>query len=218
MMTKKISFRSATVQDIDFVIDTICEAEKMQTDRLSYCKIFQFSEMDFRNMLRSIFEEEIEGQEFYLPDFVIAEIDGVSAAACTSWIEAESGVSSSILKMNILSFFVTPLQMSDATERLKLVSSIQLAREQGSLQIESVYTLPTFRGLGIASKLIDYHIQKRLAEGKKFEKVQVITALENESAVKAYQKLGFKVITSKTNAEVLSLLPAPSKCLLEKKI
>ncbi|GGI02244.1 MULTISPECIES: GNAT family N-acetyltransferase [Mammaliicoccus] len=62
--------------------------------------------------------------------------------------------------------------------------------ESGDLYIESIAVFSKFRGRGIASKLIDYTFNHAKSLG--FNQVSLNCEVDNEGAMKLYQKLGFE--------------------------
>jgi ribosomal protein S18 acetylase RimI-like enzyme len=215
-----ISFRSAAPSDKDFLITTIIEAEKSGSNIISYCAIFSINEEELKALLGRILDEDIEGQELYIPGFLIAEVDGEPAAAISAWIENETGMSSNIIKSNLLMYCLDRDTLINATPALQLMNEINVPRSAGALQIESVYTAEKYRGLGLVSKLVDEHIRRNREAGKVFDTAQVILLQNNVSARKAYEKTGFAVVKEKTCADkaILKLLSCDTKILMEKKI
>src|SRR5688572_18410769 len=86
-----LTFRKAQPKDINFIIEAILESERSGTDVLSWSRILSISETETAELVRNILEEEIEGQEWHLPSFYIAESDGRPAAALSAWIESANG-------------------------------------------------------------------------------------------------------------------------------
>ncbi|PIP77706.1 MAG: hypothetical protein COW85_07645, partial [Ignavibacteria bacterium CG22_combo_CG10-13_8_21_14_all_37_15] len=75
-MLNDLVVRNATPLDINFVIETIIEADKSGTPMSSACNILNLSEEEYKGILKDILNENIEGQEFSLSGFLIAELDG----------------------------------------------------------------------------------------------------------------------------------------------
>ncbi len=94
--------RKANTADIPFLSRAIREAEKGGTYVLSYCRIFGITEDELDKLLLDMLAEDLEGQEICISGFRIAEIDGQPVAAVCGWIEAESGMSSGMLKGSLL--------------------------------------------------------------------------------------------------------------------
>ena len=69
--TDRIIIRQAEISDIDFIIEAILEADRSDTDRISYCTIFNLSRVEFRKILREILIEDIQGSELCLSDFLV---------------------------------------------------------------------------------------------------------------------------------------------------
>ena len=76
--------RPATIYDAPFLAETIIEAEKSGTDKLSYSTIFGLTEDEVHKYLIDILEEEIDGCELSISSFTIAESKGKVAAALSA--------------------------------------------------------------------------------------------------------------------------------------
>jgi ribosomal protein S18 acetylase RimI-like enzyme len=215
-----IEIRQATEADKEFLIESIIEAEKSGSDIISYCAIFSITEEDFRTALSGMLDEDMEGQELNISGFLIAEVEGEKAAALNTWVENASGMSSSMIKSNLLMYFLDRQAIINAAPAMALMNEVNIHRDSGALQIESVYTTEKYRGLGLSSKLINEHIRLKQALGVPFNKVQVILLKNNKAAQKAYQKAGFTVVAEKrcTNPTILNLMPCDTKILMEKEL
>lgn len=216
-MNENFKIRTAVEKDIDFIIETIIEAEKSGTDKISYCNVFEISEIEFKMILRNILEEDIEGQELCLSGFLVADSNGNPAGAVCSWVEAKEGSSSAIIKASILHFFIKKENIEKASAKSELLEELTIERESGSIQIESVYVHNNFRGMGVSGMLILENIKKHLCEDDKIEKVQIQVAGNNEAALRSYRKLGFEIKKEKVcnNKKILDILPSDSKVMME---
>ena len=79
--------REATLSDIPFLTEAVIAAEKSNSDKLSYSTLFNVSEDKARELIMSMFDEEIEGCELSIDSFLIAEYNGFPAATFGAWIE-----------------------------------------------------------------------------------------------------------------------------------
>lgn len=212
-----ITFRRANEQDIDFIIEAVIAAEKSGTDRLSYASIFGLELPKVTELLKNAILEDIPGQELALSEFIIAYIDNELAGTVCAWIEAAEGVSSAVLKANVLFYFLGAETIAIAAEKSKLIEPLNIPREAGTLQIESVYVRNKFRGLGVSNKLISEHIKDVLHLGDPVTKVQIHVAASNETAKRSYEKLGFVTKISKTcpDNKVLEFLPSDTRIMME---
>lgn len=215
-----IVIRAAEPRDKDFVIKAITEAEKSGADSISYCNIFGVTEQEISDILSNILDEEMPGQELYLPGFLIAEVDKQPAAAMSAWIEQEDGMASNMIKSNLFMYFVPREKLLNAMPEMAVVNEINIEREKNALQIESVYTAEGYRGHGLSAMLIKEHIESARQNGKQFDKVQIVLMANNESAVRAYGKAGFEVVRSRKtdNKAIFNLLSGDTKVLMERTI
>lgn len=215
-----ITIEKATEADIDFIIESIIEADRCNTDRISYCNIFNLSLSEFKDILRNILLENIEGHEFCLSAFLIAKVDGLTAGACCSWIEAIEGTPSFLIKYSLLSQFLEKKNMEHSKNIRNLLKGLHVDREKLALQIESVYVLPNFRGLGISSNIIREHFRQKMLQSPDLEKSQLIVTCDNQSALVVYQRLGYSVSKKikVENDKILSILPSNCFILMEKSL
>ncbi|MFI5152265.1 MAG: GNAT family N-acetyltransferase [Chitinophagales bacterium] len=215
----QINIRRATISDLDFIVESIVSAEKSNTDRLSYCTVFELEESAFCTILRQILEEDIPGQELALSSFLIAESDGEHAGAVAAWVEDETQPGS-FVKGGLLSHFLPEDSVLKANSKSVLLDAVSIKRDPGAIQIESVYVRGKFRGNSIAGMLINSHIDQLRYGRPDIQKVQVILSGNNMSALKSYEKEGFRVIYTKSsdNLKLLNLLPSASKLLMEKQL
>jgi len=216
-MSRQITIKQATSADKDFIIETIIEAEKSGTDLLSYSAIFNITEQEFIYLLGQILEEDMIGQELCVSGFLIALVNGKYAAAICSWVEGEEGLSS-MLKANALMYFLGKEKFLAAANAIKTIEELNIPREPGAIQLESIYTKKEFRGLGLSKKLIDEHINRHKLRLSAVSKAQIILMQNNLSATITYEKAGFHKYLEKTatTINIEKFLPGNSKLLMEK--
>jgi ribosomal protein S18 acetylase RimI-like enzyme len=217
---QNITIRRATAKDSDLITEAIIAAEKSNSDKLSYSAIFGLSEEEVKKLLEHALEEEIEGQEICADHFLIAEVNGMPAATCASWIEAKDGVPSGQLKANILFHLLGKDAWEKASEKLKAVAGTNIERTAGTAQIESVYTRPEFRGKGLTPMIIAEHFRMHKENDPSVNKAQVILLKNNSSAASAYHKAGFEQVAERTGSSELlqAILPCNAKIMMEKNI
>ncbi|MGA7836880.1 MAG: GNAT family N-acetyltransferase [Ignavibacteriaceae bacterium] len=218
-MQNNIKIRQADISDIEFVLTAIIESEKSGTDKLSYTRIFPLSEAEVRTIIGNALKENIPGQQYSISNFLIALIDGNYAGACCSWIEGETGLSSSIIMANLLIDFIDHDNFTDSQRFLKIATEVVFTRTIGAIQIENVYVDDKFRGKGISSFLIQKHIEN-LKDKAPTQVVQIILAKTNENAFRSYIKSGFEIVAERSseNKEILDILPSDTNILMEKRL
>ena len=70
-MSEEIKTRKATLNDVDFLVDTIVAAEKSGTDNFGLAKLFELSEDEMRSYIKAMLEEEVDGCEFSVSSFYL---------------------------------------------------------------------------------------------------------------------------------------------------
>lgn len=212
--------RPAGLEDTDFLVEVIVQAEKSGTDKLGLATLFGLREEEVRKYLRQMLEEETEGCEFSVSSFIVAEADHIPVAAVGGWIEGQSedGMPSALLKSNLLGYILPPENLNYIRRFSELIRDIQINRETGAYQIEYVYVVPEFRGSGLTEQLLEAHLWKGCLENKDLRKMQVQAFANNPGAVRVYEKAGFAVKKEYRVKDkvVLNYLPGDVKLLLEK--
>lgn len=213
-----IEIKKGTLADKDFIIKSIIEAEKSGSDMISYCAIFKITKEKLYELLSNFLDEEMEGQEICASHFLIAFCDGEPAAAISAWIENAEGMKSAMLKSNLLMYYLDREIIEAAVPAINLMNQINILRTDGALQIECVYTAEKFRGMGLASRLIEEHISINKSLHPELKMVDIILLGNNEAAQKAYAKSGFKIVAERkcSDPEILKLLPCDTKVLMQK--
>lgn len=217
-MADGVVLRRAVPADRDFLIEAIVEAERGGAERISYCEIFSLTEGELRSLLAAILEEDFEGQELCISGFLVAEVDGVQAGAACAWIEGESDLPSTLIKANLLHHFLDAGKLERARPWFDRLEALAIARESGAAQLESIYVRPPHRGRGITGRMLDAQLSQLCARAAGVTKSQIILVQENDSAWRAYQKLGFRVAAERRSDDPMlrAIVPGGVKLLMEK--
>jgi len=217
---ENISVRTATVSDILFLVDAIVAAEKSGTNNLGLANYFKLSEGEFKTYLAQILEEEVDGCEFSISSFIVAEIDGKVVSTFGGWLEGdnEDNLPSAILKSNLVGYCFPRENVLKSSQEASVVKALQIEREDGSYQLEYSYTIPEYRGKGLVGMIIDEHLRRAVEKGAK--KVQVHVFDNNPSAIKSYEKKGFQIVAKFTsdNPKTKEYFPSDTELLMEKDI
>lgn len=197
--SEKLIIRPATLEDIEFIVTTIIEAEKSSTDKIGPANYFELTEDDYRKYLMQMLEEGIDGCELSINSFVVAEYEGTVVAARGGWLEGDNEyhVSSSLLKSNLFAFILPKENLLKGQSKYDIVKDIMIERDMGVYQFENSYTKPDFRGYHIMAYLDNWHIKRAIEKGAK--KVQVVVCEGNEKALKARQRTGFHTVKKYTS-------------------
>lgn len=217
-MNDDIIIRHATINDIDFLVDTIVAAEKSGTDNFGLAKLFDIPEEEMREYIKTMLDEEIDGCEFSVSSFIVAETNGKVVSAFAGWIEGknEDELPSAILKSNLVGYCLPVDQVKTSQSKSDIVRPLQIEREADTYQLEYSYTVPEYRGRGVLGKIIDAHEHEAVLNGVR--KIQVHVFDNNPSAIKSYEKKGFKVVKNyeSTHPETSLYFPSNTEFLMEK--
>lgn len=216
----KYIFRNATLADVDFLSTAIVEAKKGGSEMVGMANLFDLSEDSFRYYVKQMLEEEIDGCDFSISSFIIAEYEGKPVATFGGWVEGENEdeMPSSLLKSNLIGYVIPIENVQKAREKSHLLEDLQVERVAGTYQLEYGYTVPEHRGHHLIGRLIEKHINRAKASALSVRKMQVLVYDNNIAAITAYTKAGFKVIQTLVadNSEILKYYPHNRELFLEK--
>ena len=219
-MQPRIHTRNAVDSDIEFITETIVQAEKGIGNAISYCKLFNINESEFRTVLKIILEEKIGNFEFSLTNFKIAEVDGISVAAYGAWVEGLDGISSGILKISALKSFLSKDKIAHYKQYAPVVDEISIRKKPGTIQFESIYILEQFRGKNIGKMLVKALLSDLTSKHPNVKAAYVQLIRQNSVSLQAHQKYGFEIIEEKTslNPAILNFYSGNTRVLMEIKL
>jgi ribosomal protein S18 acetylase RimI-like enzyme len=207
--------REATLNDIDFIITAIIAAEKSGSEILSYSTVFNLNEDSIKKILRNILLEEIDGCEFSITSYLVAEIDNKAVGTIGSWVEHKE-TPSSFIKSNLLSYFLPKSSVLYASREAKITSELIIDHVEGALSVVVVYIDPGHRGNKLFELLTDAHIKRNVG----IQELSLQVMANNTYAIKSYERYGFKkCYTKKTDDKrIMQFLPYNEKILMKKQL
>jgi len=207
----ELSYRRATASHLEFITTAILEAERSGTTHTVYERLFELTADELVSTVKSMLGEEIPGSELGCESFLLAltEPEGVPAGCIATWIEAEGGPASNLVRANLLLHTLGAERWAAARPRLELLREIDIPREPGALQIEAVYVAEAHRGKRLTRDLIERALAETRAAKPEVRKAQILSVPENESSFKAFSRAGFTVTrrTRSDNPALRALFP-----------
>jgi GNAT superfamily N-acetyltransferase len=215
-----ILIKNAVVEDIEFVVEAIVCAEKGNGNFISYCRLFNISETEFRKVVRKILEAGIRNFEFSLENFKIAMSGRRPVAAYGAWLEGKDGISSGMLKISALKSFLSKESIAYFRSIAPVAEEITIKRQTGTFQFESIYILEDYRGKNIGKMLVQSLLDDLRAKHPNVGIAQVQVIKQNSVSLQAHLNYGFTIAAEKTssNPEILNFYSGKTRVILEKKI
>lgn len=215
-----VIIRSATVSDVPYLTKTIIEAEKSGTTLLSYSTIFGLNEEQVFSLISEMLLEEIDHCEISISSFLIAEINGKTAAALSGWLENADEIPSAVLKGNLLNYYLPKECFIQASLMSKYTKELHIEYLANTFQIGAGYVSSEFRGnklLGLLTKQIINQLSLKYPTVTEVY-AQIFNC--NIPSLKTYEKEGFTIIDYKesNHQEIIKILPSHKKLLLKKEI
>jgi len=216
-----IQIRKAGPNDVEFLVETIVEAEKSGGDIFSYTTIFGLDEAESRKYIHRMLEEEVDGCELSVSSFYVAVKKGVLIGAVSAWIEGLAGPSS-ILKGNLLQVTLPKSCFKSLAAAGRMLNELQFDHKNDTIQLGLVYLTSAARGKGLVKDLIHFAVSDLKMHNPQIpcDEVYVQVFGGNIPAIKAYEKVGFDVADSKQSAcqDAGKYLPSNSKLLMKLKL
>ncbi|MFH1119616.1 MAG: GNAT family N-acetyltransferase [Bacteroidota bacterium] len=217
---ENVIIRKAAVSDIPFLVETIVEAEKSGTDKLSYATIFGLTEAEVKVYLSGMMAEEIDGCELSVSSFLVAESGGKTAAALSAWIEGSEGIPSAILKGNLLNYSLPERCIKRAMELNSMIREIHIEYYPETIQIGAGYVDAEFRGHKLLGLLTDEITGRLIKTNPAVSTIWAQIFSCNTPSIRTYEKAGFVEVGRKEsfNEAILQYLPSNIKILMKKDI
>ncbi len=216
----KYIIRPAAAKDIDFLVETVIQAEKSSTGVCGLANYFDVTESEMRDYLSQIFEEEVNGCELSLSSFIVVDYDGKAVAAMGGWLEGdnEDEMPSALLKSNILMYVLPKDKILKSQENIEITKELSIEREWGTYQGEYSYVLPEHQGQFLIQDLMEAHIARAKSLGPKVKKMQVHVFESNKIIILINKMMGFKTKNSFTSQHprVKDFFPNNTLLLMER--
>ncbi len=215
-----VVFRNATIADVPFLAKTIIEAEKSGTDKLTYTTVLGLTEDQARNYISEMLSEEVDGCELSISSFLIAEKDGRPVAAVSAWIEGITGVSSSILKANLLQYILPESCLLHLREINSVIGELHIEYIHNTIQFGAGFVDSEYRGHRLLARINDKLIDRlgRSNPDVKEAYIQIFSC--NTPSLRSCVNQGFKTVLEKEsmNPEILKYLPSNKKVLVRREL
>jgi ribosomal protein S18 acetylase RimI-like enzyme len=216
---EEYAFRRAAIEDVSFIAEVIIEAEKSSSGNLSFSSLFNLTEDEVKALLIKILNEEVEGCEFSINSYIVAEYNKKPVAAIGAWIEEFDGnLPSAILKANLISAIFPKESLQYLKSKLDIISELQIEREKLALQLEYSYVINEHRGKGLYGKIIHKLIEDALIQYPELKKVQFQVYKTTTQVIGFFEKQNYQVVKifKSNHPDILNYLPCDEKLLMEK--
>lgn len=215
------TFRRANLNDIPYLVHAIIEAEKSGSDIVGIANLFSLDLEEAERVIERILNEEIEGCEFSISSFVIAEYFGEAVGTTASWIEGQNEFeqSSNVIKSNLLARILGIEKMKGLAKYREMLEAIRIPRTIGACQLEFVFISSEHRGKNLFQQIIDYSLSVILPKGTTEVLLELGVYSNNFWGIQSYSRIGFVssyTATADENA-ARGILPHHEKLLMQKK-
>ena len=150
--------------------------------------------------------------------FVIAEVDGRPAAALSRFDRTEVGLldPGDVAVQVLKAAGWTPERLAAALVRLKPFLTCIPPQNEGTWLVEWVATLPEYRRRGLVRLLLDEALA--LGRSEKHELAQLMILIGNDTAQRAYERVGFAVTQEWRTSEFEAAVGCPGLARMLRKL
>ena len=215
----KYIIRRATFDDIDFITKVIIEAEKSMTNNFGLANFFEMGEDEIEGYIKQILEEEVDGCEFSLSSFFVAEYEGETVSALGGWLEGYfDEMPSEILKSNLVGFVFPKDKVLKTASKADIVRALQIPREMGTYQLEYSYTRDDHRGHRLIQRMMMAHLAYAKEIKPDIKKAQLHVFENNPTIIKVHERSGFHIAKRfvSDNPKALEYYPYNVELLMER--
>ena len=211
--------RKAKFDDIEFIATVIIEAEKSMTNNFGLANFFELTEKEIKKYIIQILEEEIDGCEFSLSSFFVAEYKDEPVSALGGWLEGYyDGMPSAILKSNLVGYVFPKESVLKTRNKVDIVKALQIEREMGTYQLEYSYTREDHRGHRLIQRLMMAHLAYAKELDPNVKKAQLHVFENNSTIIKVHERSGYHITKRyvSNNPLALEYYPYNVELLMEK--
>ncbi|MBP5540256.1 MAG: hypothetical protein J6X88_01275 [Bacteroidales bacterium] len=218
----KYIIRPAVIEDVDFLVETVLQAEKSSSGVCGMANYFEITENELRNYIKQAFEEEVDGCELSISSFIVVEYDGKVVAALGGWLEGnnEDKMPSPLLKSNLLMYVMPRDIILKSQENAAVIKDLNVEKELDAYQLEYSYILPEHQGQFLLQDLTEAHIVRAKNFGPFVHKIQGHAFEANKVILLTNKLLGFKITKRfvSNHPRILEFYPYNTIVLMEKEI
>ena len=218
----KYIIRPATLDDIDFLTETVLQAEKSSSGICGMAKYFEITEEELRGYIKQAFEEEVDGCELSVSSFIVVEYEGDVVAAMGGWIEGdnEGNMPSSLLKSNLLMYVMPRDKVLKSQKNAEVIKDLNVEKEMGAYQFEYSYVVPEHQGQFLIQDLIEAHLSRAKSQSVQVKKAQAHAFEANKVILLINKMLGFKNAKRfvSNHPRILEFYPYNTIILFEKEL
>jgi ribosomal protein S18 acetylase RimI-like enzyme len=143
----------------------------------------------------------------HLPLFIVAEVDGEPAAALSGYFDEEHGGMRLFAGMEEVDAVIGEVPDPNEVGRAMTIMPVLPEHAPGAWIVESVATRPEFRRRGLVDALMQEIMERGRRRGATVSDISVFVG--NDSAQRAYEKAGYKVVDEKTHPKFEAVYKTP---------
>lgn len=199
--------RDATAEDAAFLAWASLTAARSHVTRSIWEAFLGWNEEDTLEFIRRVVTSPSE-HWVHWTQFLVAEVDGVPAAALTAFDPTTHGFEAYLeVATEVAQQMMTEEEQQAAWGRAELIGSCLSDEPAGTWIVESVATRPEYRRRGLADTLLEAALDR--GRGRGFGTAQISILIGNEPARACYVKHGFTAVDERRSLDFEALVGTP---------
>lgn len=199
--------RQACAEDADVIAWTILAAQRGHRPRGWFDIALDRSEPDCLAFIRQVVLSPIRSW-WHVSHFIIAEVDGVCAAAlCALPVDGTVVAARAAIGAAMVALGFDAAEQAAFGQRSAYVRHCWMGGEDENWIVEHVATRPNYRGRGLAATLLAHALVAGARNG--FKRAQITFYIGNDAAERSYARAGFAFAEEKRHPEFEALTGAP---------
>ena len=194
MENKSLKYRKAESKDQEQLIDLTIQAFNGYNGRSLLESIFDISRIDFREIVRLLFESKIANNEFDLNSYFVLEDQGEIVSCLAGWLEGAEEIESERLLPNMVLNWVGAEKWLEQRELIEKASSLNLSRESGKIQVENMFLKQNFRGTSSFFKIYYRTVDQLFNAHAEADVIQSRFFSSNKKAIRIARHIGYDVV------------------------
>jgi ribosomal protein S18 acetylase RimI-like enzyme len=191
---RMIDIRPAQPEDVEAAAQLLYISERAVAQASVYDFIFPGSMKERLEKIAWLYLNGYETVNYY-ERYKVAEIDGeVASILCTS-VSEDDKLGHWFNALRRMGF--SRLEFAAMLWRIRFYWKVDIRFPDNILIIGNVATFPRFRRQGTAKVLLEDALAQARREG--YDEIQLSVMIGNDAAQEAYEKMGFKVLQTKTS-------------------
>lgn len=194
MDNRGLTYRRAEPRDMEKLIDLTIQSFNGFNGRSFLESVFDISRTEFRDIVQTLFESNIPNNEYHTESYYVLEYEGDLIACLAGWKEGLDDIESERLLSSVVLQYVGIERWQERREVIEKASVLNIPREAGKIEIESMYLKKEFRGTSAFFKIYYRTVDNLFQKFPECDTVQSRFFQSNPLAIRIAKHIGYEIV------------------------